>query len=231
MNKLPSFRPELVGQRFGSVEIVSPDTKRIQNKKWQSRVHVFVRCVTCLSEKWISLSNLKGGRTAGCRKCNQPVRFPKWLFARITGMKMRCENPKNPGFKDYGARGIQFNFETVSAGALWVQENLGIPEDRKLQLDRIDNDGHYEAGNLRWSTRQENLSHTRRRPILAMAHAFRERHPEIRYSDATLRNLIGMGLTDEQIVGRFHKPSYKPKGKYGTFSTPDPVIVSLLKGS
>ena len=42
--------------------------------------------------------------------------------------------------------------------------------------------------------------------------------------------MIARGLTDEQIVERFHRPSRKPKGVYGTFSTLDPEIVSLCQG-
>ena len=39
------------------------------------------------------------------------------------------------------------------------------------------------------------------------------------------------GMTDDQIIERYHKPSLKPKGKYGTYSTPDPTIASLVKDS
>jgi hypothetical protein len=64
---------------------------------------------------------------------------------------------------------------------------------------------------------------------MAKVHQFKLAHPEIRYADSTLYTLINTGLTSEQIVERFHKPSYKPKGKYGTFSIADPEIASLAK--
>jgi hypothetical protein len=99
-----------------------------------------------------------------------------------------------------------------------------------MQLDRIDNDGHYEPGNLRWSTQQQNLAHTRKRPLSAARDRFRQLYPEVRYADSTLRRLIGEGMTFEEIEDRFHNlDSFKPKGKYGTFSTPDPFIASLHK--
>jgi hypothetical protein len=44
--------------------------------------------------------------------------------------------------------------------AVWVQENLGLCRD--MQIDRIDNDGHYEPGNLRYVTAAENMHNTRR---------------------------------------------------------------------
>jgi hypothetical protein len=60
-------------------------------------------------------------------------------------------------------------------------------------------------------------------------HKFRIDFPDIRYSDSTLRGLFWAGMTAEQIVERYNRPSAKPKGKYGTYSTPDPTIASLVR--
>ena len=57
---------------------------------------------------------------------------------------------------------------------------------------------------------------------------FRQRHPEVRYADSTLCHMISKGFSDAEIIKRFNTPSSKPKGVYGTFSTPDPDIVSQL---
>jgi hypothetical protein len=115
--------------------------------------------------------------------------------------------------------------------AVWLIENLGEPADRGMEIDRIDNNGHYEPGNLRWATASLNVSNTRKRRINAEAHAFRMAHPDVRYADATLRRLIGSGLSWPEIVKRWNTPSSKPKGVYGTCSTPDPDIASLFQGS
>lgn len=111
---------------------------------------------------------------------------------------------------------------------LWVTEHLG--QHRELQIDRIDNNGHYEPGNLRWSNSSQNASHTRKRMRNALVHKFRQEHPEIRYADSTLPHLV-VKYTFEEIVERYHRKSHKPKGVYGTFSTADPFIASLSKGS
>ena len=66
---------------------------------------------------------------------------------------------------------------------------------------------------------------------VAAMHKFRLEHPKIRYADKTLRNLFYMGLTPQQIIERYHRHSDKPKGVYGTFSTPDLEIASLAKDS
>jgi hypothetical protein len=67
-------------------------------------------------------------------------------------MRRRCENPGNKQYKDYGGRGIMVcerwhRFENFLA-------DVG-ERPAGLSLDRIDNDGNYEPGNVRWSTRSE----------------------------------------------------------------------------
>jgi len=44
----------------------------------------------------------------------------------------------------------------------WIINNIGHRPTSKHSLDRIDNDGNYEPGNLRWATWIEQNSNTRR---------------------------------------------------------------------
>lgn len=72
----------------------------------------------------------------------------------LRGARQRCTNPNNAGYANYGGRGIKFEFDSVEQATRWVLDNLGRPE-AGLTLDRIDNNRHYEPGNLRWATRTE----------------------------------------------------------------------------
>ncbi len=77
----------------------------------------------------------------------------------------RCENPRRASFKDYGARGIRVCARWRKSFHAFVSD-LGIPKPG-MQLDRIDNDGNYEPGNVRWVTRVENLRNRRNsRPVV-----------------------------------------------------------------
>ena len=71
--------------------------------------------------------------------------------------KTRCSNPNVPNYKYYGGRGIEFRFKTFEE----FIKSVGLRPSAEHSLDRIDVNGHYEVGNLRWATRSEQ-QHNRR---------------------------------------------------------------------
>lgn len=73
--------------------------------------------------------------------------------------KSRCVNPDHPRFADYGGRGIQFNFHSFEE---FIAE-IGPRPSNVHSLDRRDNNGHYETGNVRWATRSEQRRNQRDR--------------------------------------------------------------------
>lgn len=77
-------------------------------------------------------------------------------------MMRRCNNPKDKGWKYYGERGIKVceEWHTPENFYRYVDEVLGqCPEGHSI--DRVDVDGHYEPGNVRWASASEQNSNRR----------------------------------------------------------------------
>lgn len=72
------------------------------------------------------------------------------LWKRI---KRRCYDAKTHNYKWYGGRGIgMWEPWRDDAGLFidWIEQNLGPRPSPKHSINRIDNDGDYEPGNLDW---------------------------------------------------------------------------------
>jgi hypothetical protein len=82
-------------------------------------------------------------------------------YKAFWGAQQRCQNPKNPQYMNYGARGIEFRFDNV----VDFYAEVGPRPTPAHSLDRIDNDGHYEKGNLRWATKKEQRLNQRAKRI------------------------------------------------------------------
>lgn len=72
-----------------------------------------------------------------------------------SAMLGRCLNPFHPQFPDYGGRSISVCSEWRNSFLPFL-EHIGKRPYPKAQLDRIDNDGSYEPGNVKWSSPEQN---------------------------------------------------------------------------
>lgn len=66
-------------------------------------------------------------------------------------LRARCLNPNNKSYANYGGRGIEVRYESFAA----FLADVGPRPSAEYSIDRIDNDGHYEPGNVRWATASE----------------------------------------------------------------------------
>jgi len=97
------------------------------------------------------------------------------LYLVWKGMRMRCRNPKDHHYKNYGGRGIIIcpEWDSYMTFHSWAIDNGWTCE---LEIDRIDNNGNYCPANVRFVSCADNQRNRRDTKLSwEIAAAIRER--------------------------------------------------------
>jgi len=88
-------------------------------------------------------------------KCGGPSReYSSWSC-----MVARCCNPNATSYEDYGGRGIKIAPEWRHDFAAFLAHVGPCPPG--YSIDRIDHNGNYEPGNVRWASHTEQIRNRR----------------------------------------------------------------------
>lgn len=181
---------DLRGKRFGRLTVLH----RAPNKA-SGIARWLCRC-ECGNEHIVRSYHLRNSliRSCGClwvESRHKHGLHGTHVYRAAACAKSRCRSGYAEATEYYG-RGIRFfpcfNGDVAQA-AQWISGNLGWPLPwLKLSLDRINNNGNYEPGNLRWATKREQVSNTRLHSIESFSDA--ELLAELNRRE-TIRNLEG----------------------------------------
>lgn len=138
------------------------------------RRYYWCRC-DCGTEKKVGIDLLRGGQSKSCgcsyydKRKTYPASKVKFhgeskteMYHIWRGILARCFNKKDKGYQNYGGRGITvFPEWTNGEGFLKFKEYIGPRPSKHHSVDRINNDGNYEPGNIRWATQKEQNNNKR----------------------------------------------------------------------
>lgn len=149
-------KAKLTGRIFGRLLVLGIAGSGKRGSTYWDCVCQCGRTTTVLG---VSLAN---GKTKSCGCYGQEFpsrrvhghatkRFTTREYRAWCSMKARCSNPKNPGYARYGGRGIKVCDRWENSFERFF-EDLGPKPSIAHTLGRINNDKHYEPGNVKWST-------------------------------------------------------------------------------
>lgn len=158
-SKLHHRTPDLVGSRFGSLTVQRSAHSDGKKRFWHFRCDCGKSCVKAGADV---TKEVKRGGTPNCgcltkrlmstnRKTHGMSKHPAYWVWR--SMSDRCHLPTHQAYRNYGARGIRVCHRWRKFEAFW--EDMGSTYRTGLTLDRINNNGDYNAKNCRWTTRRE----------------------------------------------------------------------------
>lgn len=164
-------REDLTNKKFGHLTII----KMLKTKRSKCLCECTCGHEKCPKQLIKMTQEIKNGCSA-CKAFNDEKRikaitkhsdcinYKATTIRQLWGnIKSRCYDKNLKIYKFYGARGIKMYKPWINNYILfknWIIKNIG---NRPIgySLDRINNNGNYIPGNLKWSTREEQAQNMR----------------------------------------------------------------------
>lgn len=161
---------DMTGQKFGRWTVLSLDETSTKPKYW------FCVC-ECGTKRRVIGFTLRRGQSVSCgcyasewsvKKHTRHGMYRHAAYSTWRAMHQRCTVPKNPGYPEYGARGIKICEKWQTFEGFW--EDMGPTWKEGLSIDRMENNGHYERNNCRWATAMEQGNNRRNNQMIPTPH-------------------------------------------------------------
>lgn len=195
---------DLTGRKYGRWTVIRK-AESTDGRSW-----FFCQC-ECGTERNVRGQRLinGGSQSCGCgqkeavKKCKQRhgESFTK-LHSVWCAIKTRCYNSENPNYKRYGARGIRVCKEWMESYEEFAKF-VGQPPTAQHSLERIDNNGNYEPGNVRWATKKEQARNRRTNRIVDIngeRHCLAEWLEEKGLHKSTFEGRIRRGWNEQDAI-------------------------------
>lgn len=152
---------QMIGQHYGRLTVAFLFERRGTHNYWACNCE-------CGGRKVVRQGHLKSGGTRSCgclhdesaarpktHGLSNTVEYKTWKE-----MIKRCNNRRHLSYPTYGGRGIRVCDEWRRDFIAFLSA-VGRKPTPQHSLDRINPDGHYEPGNVRWATSREQQNNRR----------------------------------------------------------------------
>ena len=173
---------------------------------------LIVRCDCRLDEYVVDNHNFKNFKSTRCPLCAKTAANKKrfWLYSnamandehrtrllnRLAAAITRCHAPTNNAYPHYGARGISVHKQWREDRASFLEyvQTLQGWDVPSFEMDRIDVNGNYEPGNIRFVPRSDNLKNKRR--VATLEAKIADLRSRLRRAEESLHGLDCTGAND-----------------------------------
>jgi hypothetical protein len=192
---------DLKGRRFGNLTVLYITQKRQAGKRiWMCQCD----CGTQLTVRHDYLLHTNHPKThCGCMNKGLPTQYSQEYHIH-NSMLRRCYVKDHVGYPHYGARGIQVceQWRDKEKGFEQFLKDMGERPTPRHTLDRINPDGNYEPGNVRWATMKHQNRNKRRSLYLP--------HPETKEMVPAAEVAEYLEITYQQLRARLMREGKWP---------------------
>ena len=204
---------DMIGVRAGRLTVISEAAPRTYGNH---TTRMWLCKCDCGGFATASGSDLRRGHTKSCgcycrQRISETSKVHGMRHTRIyhtwLDIKGRCHNQRNHSFARYGGRGIKVCDEWRESFISFYKHVSELPHygEDGYSIDRIDNNGNYEPGNVRWATVQtqsRNKRNTIHVSILGKEKTIPELSDETGIKYATLLFHQKRGDLEEYVISK-----------------------------